>query len=218
MKKERELKLMGCVIEKNDLLKFLELCNKYVNSDLKIKFKDETLSGITCDELKKNEFTNLKIEEITLIGSLFESEKQNHIYFSTGYDDAYTLSFESDNDIEFLKMRDDFEKWVASLKKRESVAKVVYSWITPVTSFVISIILMLWTMVILNTKYNCSMDLAALVIFPFIAVTFGFLSLLRYAFPKTEIDLGINNHKKLRGFLWFFITVIAIPIVLSFIK
>ncbi|MBQ9731354.1 MAG: hypothetical protein IJV94_04560 [Bacilli bacterium] len=200
----------------------MEIIEKYTEKKeiLNLKFKDDLgYSDLNINEFKDLDFDNKLIEKVSIyVISSYESNFENKLtftYYGTDFDSDIVYS--SNNKDQFLNIKDDIEKWNISVTSRKWIP-FIFKWYF--YAFVFFVICVSLSAFIYKFIYLMNVESAIVAVFLIIQSIFWILTMpcvqmIRQSFPKVELDIGVNKHKKTRNFLWIVISLIIIPFIMS---
>lgn len=220
MKREMKYSLDGKYLNNNNILQLMESCNKlFKHCNLEIYFKNnEKQSNITFEEFKNYDFSNLTIDSISLSCYSYIDEEKSIYLRKNIYGKNYYIIFSSDNDNSFYNIKGIIDDWMRKITSKNSfVMKFVnslkiYFLIYLIYSF--SIALSTFYLIDKNNigiPYSIIISSVGGVLITFLSNLT--ISILRYMFPMTEIDIGENKSKNLRKYIWSIILIIIIPTI-----
>lgn len=212
---EKKVPLRGAVIAKTDLINLIKILVDYFPQvKTSIGFKDNTtLSSLSCEELESLDFQNKHIASLEINGHVFSKEGNSHIRLDALWENDYKIQLEFDSYEKYLKISAEIDKWVVSVSCRKNYINFLHSW----TSCVIYFIFFAISLSILAVKVGLQSGIvlfSTLLPAGIVALVFP---IIKYAFPLTEIDIGINPSKKFRKIAWAIISILIIPVIISIV-
>lgn len=219
-----KIELNGAIFTKDNIVKLMEIVNKYTNESeiLNIKFSDGIeYSNIGIEDLKQMNFENLIIKDIKMyIMSKWDSKYKNKfiLYYSEIFKQC-TLEYSSSNRDQFSSIRSDILDWKKNITAREKMINFIYSWYSQfILTFIIFLLIMLSVVDALKNEslFNILGFNIFLMFAVYVILVIPSIKLIKYSYPKTEINIGINKSAKVRKYLWLLLTIIIIPIILNF--
>ena len=222
MEFNKKLTLNGAVITKEKMIQLMNITEKYTGKKeiLDIKFKDNSgYSDLSVTEFNNLDFDNKIIENMSIyVISSYESEfntKLTFTYYRTDF--KSNIEFSSNSKDCYLNMKDDIEKWKVSVTDRKW-SSFIHKWYF----YLIVFFIICASLSIFIYKLFCAADadlavkiLSILIQIIFYLFTIPCVKIVKYSFPKVELDIGVNKHNKMRKILWVVISVIVIPFIIS---
>ena len=214
MKYSKEIKLFGVVINKENMKKLFIILDKYYPTyEIKIKNKNKKGIDITCaskEEFLDYDFTSFKATDFSIEAN---DNKFNHFSLTSPWSDYY-IRFDY-NDKEVITLIEGLiNDWYSKVSPHKQVTKFLNSYWLPAILLIIAVSVI--TVFIIKNPNYINM-IAWLSLIPIVIFVTVLSFALRSLFPKIEIDVGINNHKKFRHLVWGLLTLVIIPIILALV-
>lgn len=213
---KQRIELIGFVFSQTNLAKLANsLPENYKNIKFNVFFDGvQEIYDLTTKEFEEYTFENRKITSINFVAR-DPNNYENKVCLEKVLFSDYELSFESNDDTEYSKLKKCVDDWIKTNQKRKCVSFIHSIW------FVLLIAAFLIVPLLFLDKEGLKLD--SLISFYFILgflmglISFGLCSLLKYMLPKVEIAIGINHHKTIRKCLsWIFLSLI-VPIIMAFL-
>lgn len=216
MNYEKNIKLNGAILTQENLISLMKSAYSYFqNIRTSIKFTDNSnITGISVDEFENMSFKNKKIKSFDIKSSTYANNKRSSFWVQ--FDDLYNVCevrFEFSDYDDYLRFADVIDNWGNEVCDRRKYINIIHSWSLNVLFFLIAYI----PLVSIGKDLNQMVESAGIWAIPAFGYAGGLKALLKYAFPLTEIDIGINNRKTFRKFAWGLISLLIIPIILSLV-
>ena len=222
MELKQKMSLCGQIINKEKMISLMEIIRKYTdeNQILNIKFNDDSeYANLSIHEFEEICFDNKLIEKMNIY--VFSSYKHGYrnkfsfTYYRTDLDSE--IEYSSNNRDQFLHIQDDIDKWKVSVTDRKWCS-FIYKWYFYVIMFLIicaSLSVFIYKLFCATSADSVVNVFLLLVQIIFYLFTIPCVKIIKHSFPKVELDIGINRHKKMRKILWVVISVIVIPFIIS---
>lgn len=216
---EKKFKLKGAILTQKNLTKLMDISSDYFpNTSVSIEFKDDSSqSSISATELKKISFQNKHINQIQIHGYCHEEGQNSSIWARIEpYFNTYEIKVEFNDYEKYIKFCDELNQWIIEVSDRKNYIKLLHSWVSLLCYFMILYIPSLSITKIFTHIFDRIM-LSILIVFPLFGLSAIIYGCVKYAFPLTEIDIGINRRKTFRKFVWGILSLLVIPTILSII-
>ena len=216
MIRKQEIKLKGTIINQNNLCDLLCKIEKiYSKYKINVQMQDgSSLEKLTIDEFKKYNFSNRIIEDID-ISFYDENSFYNEIRIDKNIFESYRISFASEKEEEYAVIKDLIETWVVQNKSRKCIDFVHSVWLLSLIVFVMVMPTTLIFAKIFNLTTLVAMSSVSVLVLGLVG--YGLWCFTKFLYPLVEIDIGTNQHKKLRKSLGWVLTVIVIPTIIAII-
>ena len=213
---EKEIKLDGAILNQSNLAKLMGILeNIFPNVKMSIEFKNDTkLSSIEAEEFKSLSFQNKNIKKLNIRGNIYKDGRDASVSIrESHYYSTYIMEFDFSDYEQYIKFSDTIDNWILEVSDRKKYIKLFYSWFSFAFCFVVVFVpFLFWA-----SKENFVWQTAVLWFLPSAGISGGITAALKYAFPLTEIDMGVNRNKIFRKFLWLILSLLVIPTILSLI-
>ena len=213
---EKEIKLEGAILDQSNLVKLMRILEGvFPDVRMSIEFENDTkLSSVAVEEFKSLSFQNKNVKKLNIRGSIYEDDCKASVFVRESYHySTYIMEFDFSNYDQYVKFCDEIDNWITEVGDRKKYIKFIYSWISYVCCFVV-----LFTPVLFwGSKENFVWQMAMLCFLTSAGISWGVTLALKYAFPLTEIDIGVNRNKTFRKFVWLILSLLVIPTILSLI-
>lgn len=216
MNYEKNVKLNGAILTQENLISLMKSAYSYFqNIRTSIKFTDNSnITGISVDEFEKMSFKNKKIKSFDIKSSAYTNNKQSSFWVQhDDFSNVCEIKFEFSDYDDYVRFADVIDNWRNEVCDRRKYINIIHSWGLNILFFLIAYI----PLVFIGKDFNQMATSAGIWVFPSFGYASGLKALLKYAFPLTEIDIGINNRKTFRKFAWGLISLLIIPIILSLV-
>lgn len=215
MTHEKTFKLKGAILTQDKLVKLLNICAPFFpEAKVSVEFKDESKkSSMSVSEFENESFQNKMIKDIQIHGRTYKDKLSSTIWVRKSYDDIYVLNVEFDEYDQYVIFCDIIDKWMIEIGSRRGYIKLIHSWRNFAFCFAISFFPMFFS----AKSLEDIPAMALLWLLPALGLSALVSSCIKYAFPLTEMDIGINRRKTFRKFVWGIISLLVIPIIISII-
>ena len=213
---ETTIKLKGAILTQNNVS---ELIHRFVDFfpklSIEVKYSDSTkISNIKADEFQNLSFKNKQIESIDIWDSCYDDDGRLSVWLR--YDkfyDLYEIKYEFSNHDKHIKFSDVINEWVTEVSDRKKYISILH---LPISGLMGSFIFFipLWLLI---EKYSFDFTYLLLSLLGSCVIYFIVNASVKYSFPLTELDIGINRHKLFRKFVWGIIGIIIIPAIINII-
>ena len=229
MIKKYSSELNGCIISKTHIEQILShMGSIFEKGNITFVFTNSTeVSCSSLEEFKSINFENKIIKSLRIVYYEFNVKKNIPSQdFTLDYDvfsEVYTISISSEDNDEYSKMKTFVDEWILSVQSQWRKRLAIIEKYSFVASIFFGLILGIVSGTGLCKLFNWKItEVAAINTYSiFITVSFFFIELLFYVFkrcfPRTEIDLGINRHKRTRVLAWILLMQVIWPFVLFII-
>lgn len=215
MEYSKEINLFGVVFTKQNILNLMaKLEKENFTVSVNINFKNsENYNELTQAEFKELNFEGktvksikLKFEEFDDIGYRTFSKDIVIEYYIWG--EFYKANITTKNETDLAILTRIIEEWKIRIVKNKSLKWLLHS---PILHLIL--VGLIWVPLTLHFFDN-GLEIAASIMmsfFIFIIFDIGLTCLLRYIFPKYEIDIGKNIVKRIRNSFGWIVVTILIP-------
>ncbi|MBQ3596266.1 MAG: hypothetical protein II988_00430 [Clostridia bacterium] len=215
MEYSKEISLVGAVFTKQNILNLIgNLEKENFTASININFKNsENYNELTQTEFKELNFEGKAVKSIKL--KFEEFDDQGYRTFSKGivveysiWGEYYKVNITTKKETDLAILTRNIEEWKTTIVKNKPLKWLSYS-------FVLHLIMigLIWVPLTL-LFFNKGLEITASItmsFFIFIILDIGLTCLLRYIFPKYEIDIGKNIVKRARNSFGWIVVTILIP-------
>lgn len=213
MKYSNKIKLNGLLLNKENILKLLNVLDKHYDDyyiDLDFS-EDNSVKNLSKEEFFNFDFANETIKSIEISG---QNKQNSTFYFKKDWLDRYYIEFTAVDKEELNLIKCELEDWI----KKSNYLKQAKQFFNSMFFVVIVIILCITPEIILLWNYQqYAKPIAfssALLLIPIFMLT---LWVFKKMFPRVEIDIGNNIHKQLRKYGWLVLSLIVIPMIMAIV-
>ena len=212
MYNSKEIELIGVRINKINLISLINEIKCYYSEiyiSVKIK-KDKCINDMNINEFENYDFTNNKIDKIEIIA---HGENRNMFNFEKDlFGNGYKIKFSARDKNSLNIINGAINDWINKISYFNKAVKFIYSiWIY----FIVALFSII-PAIILSIKYYALIEMIiCLSLFALFVSVILFPFLFRLLIPKVEIDIGYNQYKIIRHFIWGLITIVILPIIFS---
>ena len=209
----KRIKLNGILLNKENILKLLEILDRHFksyNMDFDLS-DDNSIKSLSKEEFLNFDFTNETIKSIEING---HNEKNNKFSLKKDWLDKYYIDFTAVDKDELSVIKGELEDWIRKSNYLKQTKRFFNSILFAVIVFVLCIIpemILLWN----YQQYTKAIAFSsALLLIPIFMLV---LWVFRKMFPRVEIDIGNNIHKQLRKYGWLVLSLIIIPMIIAIV-
>ena len=214
--------LVGAVITKENLINLMSIIDKYTNfnNSLSITYSNGIKKmKLTKNDLERELFENKKIDSISIHAySHKHNGSENTINLQKEmFDNLYIIEISSDKNETYLSLKDDIENWIIHISPHVKYIEFIHSN-TPyfICAFVYIILFFVsFYNCILNHNHSILSIISYIFSLLFFPICYVGISIIRFLFPLTELDIGVNSPKKCRWMISGVTTLIILPILIN---
>lgn len=214
MNYEKTLKLNGAILTQENLTELMnKLSEFFPKVEISVTYNDNLkISNIKTDEFHKMSFKNKHLHNIDIREMDWQSDESSSIWLRySDYLEFYELNYEFSNYDKYIICSTVIDEWVTEVSDRKKYISILHSPIITLASFLLLFI------PIINLVVKHSLNFAYLTLFSLISIGISVLisNSIKFSFPLTELDIGINKRKTFRKLIWGLMVILIIPILLN---
>lgn len=213
---ETTIKLKGVILNQENISQLMHNLEPFF-PDLRIKifYKDNTkISNIRVNEFTDLSFKNKQLDSVELWDSNYDNDGQSSIWLRyDSYYDMYVLKYELSNKDTYIKVSSVIDEWMTEVSDRKNYIEILHCPILELISFLVFFIPIFF----LTEKYALSTSYVLISLIIAYAIGSIFRKSVEFSFPFTELDIGVNKHKSIRGVMWGLMVIIIIPAIINII-